>query len=168
MRIKALIDEDFVNYKKPVMFIGTCFCDWKCCKENGLPESVCQNNKLANSPIIDVNDDDLIKRYLNNDITEAMCFGGLEPFKQFDELIAFIDKFRNYYHCDDTVIIYTGYYPEEIEPQLSILKQFSNIVLKCGRYIPNRPSKYDDILGITLASDNQYAKLVNFDQIKSS
>ena len=109
-----------------------------------------------------------IKRYLDNDITEAICFGGLEPFKQFDELIAFIDKLRNYYHCNDTIIIYTGYYPEEIEPQFSILKQFSNIVLKCGRYIPNRPSKYDEILGITLASDNQYVKLVDFDQIKSS
>lgn len=158
MRLKALMDEDFVNYKAPVMFIGTCFCDWKCCKENGISESVCQNSTLANSTMIEVSDSELIERYLENDITEAICFGGLEPFKQFDELIAFIEKLRKNYRCNDTVVIYTGYYPDEIESQIVVLEQFSNIVLKFGRYIPNRSSRYDEVLGVTLASDNQYAK----------
>ena len=35
MIIKGIIDEDFVNYKKPSMFLGTCFCDLKCCREKG-------------------------------------------------------------------------------------------------------------------------------------
>ena len=30
MRIKNLIDEDFVNYKKPSLFIGCGECDFKC------------------------------------------------------------------------------------------------------------------------------------------
>ena len=39
MRLKALIDEDFTNYKKPSMFIGTISCNWKCCKEQNLDVS---------------------------------------------------------------------------------------------------------------------------------
>ena len=35
MRIKFLVDEDFVNYKKPSMFIGFPSCTWKCEKECG-------------------------------------------------------------------------------------------------------------------------------------
>ncbi len=40
--IKGLVDEDFVQYKKPSMFIGTCFCGWKCCKDAGRPVTMCQ------------------------------------------------------------------------------------------------------------------------------
>ena len=47
MRIKAIIDEDYTNYKKPAMFIGTASCCGKCCKEAGLPLSVCQNDEMA-------------------------------------------------------------------------------------------------------------------------
>ena len=36
MRVKGIIEEDFVNYKVPSMFINTCFCDFKCCTELGL------------------------------------------------------------------------------------------------------------------------------------
>jgi len=41
MRIKTIKDEDFVNYKKASMFIGTATCDFKCCKEAGIPLEVC-------------------------------------------------------------------------------------------------------------------------------
>ena len=40
MRIKFLVDEDFVNYKKPSMFIGFPNCTWKCEKECG--QKMCQ------------------------------------------------------------------------------------------------------------------------------
>lgn len=157
MKIKALIDEDFTNYKEPVMFIGTISCNGKCCKEAGLPITVCQNSSLNQSPVISIPAEKLITRYLENDITTGICFGGLEPLEQFGELLSFIRKLREDYHCSDTVIIYTGFYPQEITEQLSLLEQFQNIIVKFGRYIPNDEPKYDDVLGITLASKNQYA-----------
>ena len=40
MRVKGIIEEDFVNYKVPSMFINTCFCDFKCCTELGLDLSL--------------------------------------------------------------------------------------------------------------------------------
>jgi len=33
-----------------------------------------------------------------------------------------------------------------------------NIIVKFGRYRPNQEKHYDKILGVFLASDNQYAK----------
>ena len=41
------------------------------------------------------------------------------------------------------------------------LKQFPNIIIKFGRFIPNQQSHYDEVLGINLASDNQYAKKIS-------
>lgn len=161
MTIKTIVDEDFVNYKKPVMYIGTAICDGKCCVEAGIPMSVCQNDGWRiYAPIVMI-DDDIIRRYLSNPITKALCFAGLEPFLQFEEMYKLISKLRNEYHCDDTVVIYTGYYKEEIDKQLQTLKQFKNIIVKFGRYIPNSPTRYDEVLGVTLASDNQYAEQIS-------
>ena len=78
---------------------------------------------------------------------------------QFQELISFIDKFRKI--SNDDIVIYTGYYKIEIEKEIEILKKYKNIIIKFGRYIPNRPNRYDDILGVTLASDNQYAEKIS-------
>ena len=58
-------------------------------------------------------------------------------------------------------MIYTGYYLEEIEGKIYFLKCFNNIIVKFGRYIPNSKSRYDEILGINLASDNQFAKKIS-------
>ena len=69
--------------------------------------------------------------------------------------------FRIYQDCHDPFIIYTGYYPEEIDGQIKFLSIFENIIIKFGRYIPNRNNKYDEILGVTLASDNQFAKKIS-------
>jgi hypothetical protein len=44
MRVKNIVYEDFVNYKKPSMFIGTISCGGKCCIEAGIPFSVCQTD----------------------------------------------------------------------------------------------------------------------------
>jgi hypothetical protein len=161
MKIKQLLDEDFVNYKKPSMFIGTCVCDWKCCHDGGFPETVCQNNALAKSKVIDCPDDALIKRFIANDITEAIVFGGLEPFKQYDELYGFIKKLRVDYGCHDDVVIYTGYYEQEVADQIKELSAFDNIIVKFGRYVPNRPKVFDETLGIWLVSDNQKARKIS-------
>lgn len=161
MRVKTIVDEDFTNYKKPVMFIGTAFCGGKCCIEAGIPLSVCQNDGWRLCAPIDANEKAIIERYENNPITSAIVFGGLEPFEQYDEVEHFIYELRVGYGCLDDVVIYTGYYPEEIKEQLRCLKLFPNIVVKFGRYIPNRPSRYDDVLGVTLASDNQFAERIS-------
>lgn len=160
MRIKQLIDEDFVNYKYPSMFIGTSYCTWKCCKEQNIDISVCQNSALAESPIINVCNEDIIRRYRNNPITKSFVIGGLEPMMQFDELLSLIKKVRGS-GIDDDIVIYTGYYENEIAYETNILKKYKNIIMKFGRYMPNYNKHFDDVLGVYLASDNQYAKKIS-------
>lgn len=156
MKVKDIIDVDTVNYKKISMFIATSKCDFKCDRECG--KLVCQNSKLAKAPTIEIEDEKIIQRYLNNPITEAIVFGGLESFDTFEELYDFIKIFRE--KSDDDIVIYTGYYPNEVTPQLKELSRYDNIIIKFGRFIPDRPHRYDELLGIELSSDNQFAKRV--------
>lgn len=159
MLIKDLRDEDFVNYKKTSMFIATCFCDWKCCKEQCLDVSICQNSQTSKQKNIDIPIYEIYDRYINNDITSSIVIGGLEPMLQFDDILETIKFFRNK-ECLDDFVIYTGYYSNEIKENIEILKQFSNIIIKYGRFIPNQEKHYDDVLGIYLASNNQYAERI--------
>lgn len=161
MRVKTVIDERFDDYHTPAMFIGTISCGGKCCIEAGIPLSVCQNDGWRSRAPVFLDDRDLCKRYINNPVTHAVIFGGLEPFEQFEELQHFIYLLRTEFMCDDDVVIYTGYYPDEIKDALDVLRGFKNIIIKFGRYIPNRQSRYDEILGVTLASDNQYAERIS-------
>lgn len=157
MRVKTIVDEDFVNYKKPSMFIGTVSCNGKCCIEAGIPLSVCQNDGWRSCAPTKVNTRELCERYLKNPITKAIVFGGLEPFEQFGEMAWVIKVLRNSYRCNDDIVIYTGFYPDEIEDQVKCLSKFDNIIIKFGRFVPNRPHRIDEVLGVELASDNQYA-----------
>lgn len=159
MRVKAIKDEDFVNYKVPCMFISTCFCDWKCCHEACIPETVCQNNELSNMDIIEISADNIYRRYINNPISEAIVVGGLEPIKQFDEIYELIKTFR-LNNCNDYFVIYTGYNKNEIAKHIAKLCDFKNIIIKYGRFIPNQESRYDSVLGINLISNNQYAEVI--------
>lgn len=156
MRVTTIVQEDMVNYKKPSMFIGTISCCGKCCLEAGIPLSECQNYDWKGSKTIEVSGKDICHRYIDNPITEAIVIGGLEPFEQFNELYSLIFTLRITYNCNDDVVIYTGYNPDEIKGMLKDLSAFENIIIKFGRYVPNASSRYDDILGVTLASDNQY------------
>lgn len=157
--IKALIEEDFSNYIQPSMFIGFPNCSFKCEKDCGM--QVCQNSKLATAPNIFVNLNLLIERYCNNPITKSIVIGGLEPFDNFNNLVYLVFILRNYYHCDDTVVVYTGYNKNEIKKEIDVLKQYKNIIIKFGRYIPNQKPHIDKILGVELASDNQYAEKIS-------
>lgn len=159
MRIKGITDEDFVNFKRPSMYICSCFCDFKCDKESGV--SCCQNSSLAKQDSICIPDDDIITRYLRNPISKAIVFAGLEPFEQFDEMFNLISKLRFDYHCQDTVVIYTGFNKTEIASRIEALKQLGNIIVKFGRFVPNQKKAYDDVLGIYLASPNQYAEVIS-------
>lgn len=159
MLVKNIVEEDFVNYKVPSMFIATCFCDWKCCKEQNLDISVCQNSDIAKQPNLNMSDKEIFERYISNPITKAIVIGGLEPMKQFEEVYDLIKYFRDN-NCTDTFVIYTGYYENEILSQIEKLKDFGNIILKTGRYKPNYKSHYDDVLGINLVSDNQKGVII--------
>ena len=157
MNIKQLIDEDFVNYKKASMFIGFPICSWKCEMEFG--EKICQNSSLSKSPEINIKAEDIVKRYMENELTHAIVCGGLEPFNSWEDLYYLVKCFRKY--ILDDIVIYTGYYENEIGDYIKKLSEFPNIIVKFGRYIPNQKSHYDEILGVELASDNQYAKVIS-------
>ena len=160
MIIKGIIDEDLVNYKKPCMVIECPYCTFKCDKECGL--QVCQNSTLANLPNIEISNRSLIARYLKNDITKAIVFQGLDPLDNFEDIFSFLVTFRE--NSTDDIVIYTGYTKEEIEQMpyvLARLKQIPNIIIKFGRYIPNQKTHYDNVLGVNLASDNQFAEKIS-------
>ena len=175
MKLINLIEEDFTNYRKPGMFLGFPICSGKCNKDAG--KIVCQNAELYNAKLIDISIDELLKRYYNNKISRSLIFGGLEPFDCFDNMTGIIDAFHNCKNyiphtvkflgnggindidCLD-IVIYTGYYPWEIEYQLNELSQYDpyqNILIKFGRYIPGHKPHLDKNLGVKLASDNQFS-----------
>lgn len=155
MLVKTIIDEDFNDYKKPSMFIASARCTMKC------GEELCQNSPWLKQPDIDMNFRRLIERYLDNNLTNAIVFGGLDPIDTFSDLWYFLAILRNSYKCNDDVVIYTGYTKCEITDKVKILKEFPNIIIKYGRYIPNQQPHYDEVLGVYLASDNQYAERIS-------
>lgn len=158
MKVKGIVEEDFVNYKKPSMFIIFPSCNWKCDKECG--RQVCQNGALASEPIIEIEVDEIIKRYINNPISKALVCGGLEPFDNFTDLFELVSSFREI--SDDDIVIYTGYKEIEIYDLVYlVLSKYKNIIIKFGRYIPDKEEIYDELLGVTLASNNQYARKID-------
>ena len=159
MIIKQLIDEDFINYKKASMFIGFPTCTFKC-EKDAKCKGMCQNSELYKSPDIEISIDSICDRYINNPLTTAIVCGGLEPFDSFDDLYELIKTLRLIYKCDDDIVVYTGYYDYEIKQKLIKLQVFKNIIIKYGRYIPNKHGRIDEVLGIKLVSDNQYAEIL--------
>ena len=143
IKLKDLIYERFGDYKDPSLFLCAISCNWKC-----------------KNPIHEISFEYLYKKYMENPITEAIVIGGLEPVLQYKEIIDLIDFFRDN-NCNDYFVIYTGYYENEIEDIINLLKQRKNIIVKFGRFIPNSKEKYDEILGVKLSSDNQYAKIIS-------
>lgn len=158
IKIRGLVDEDFVNYKKPAMFIAFPYCTFKCDTECGY--SVCQNSSLVeNTNIINIDEQIIIDRYIKNPITHSIVISGLEPFDSFNELIILIRSFRE--KTSDDIVIYSGYNKEEITSYIEELKQFKNIIIKFGRFIPNQEKHYDEVLQVTLASPNQYGEKIS-------
>ena len=154
--LKGIIDEDFCNYKVPSMTLMFPKCSFKCGGE------YCQNSDLARAKTISVSIDDICKRYVNNPITRAVVFQGLEPFDSFTELVKFIWELRVNYACLDDIVIYTGYNKDEIVAEVDELSRLAyGIVVKYGRYIPGQKPHFDEVLGVNLASDNQYAERIS-------
>ena len=158
MEIKGIIHEDFVNYKVCSMTIAMPYCTFKCDKECG--SNVCQNSKLVKDPTLDIPAAKIIDQYLYNPLSHAIVFQGLEPFDSYNDIYYFIYALRFIFKNNDPVVIYTGYNKDEILSKIDDLLKFSNIIIKFGRYIPGQKPHYDEILGVNLASDNQYAEVI--------
>lgn len=150
--LKGIIDEDFINYKKPSMVLMFPYCTFKCGIEN------CQNAKIADAKICNVQPEDICVRYLHNYIAEAIVFQGLEPLDSFSEVVELIDTIRNKFDIRADIVIYTGYDKQEITDKLNVISKYGNIIMKYGRYIPGDTLHFDETLGVWLSSNNQYAE----------
>lgn len=159
MRVKAVVNERFQDYRKPSLFVATAMCDWKCCMEAGRKPAMCQNSAIAKLPTVEISEDEIFLRYISDPITQAIVIGGLEPLLQQDEVLSLIQYFREH-GCHDDIIIYTGYYRHEVLPFIDNVAKFENIIMKFGRFIPYRNKRFDTVLGVELASDNQYAERI--------
>lgn len=154
MLLKGIIDCDCINYKDFCLTLMFPYCDFKCDKINGC--KVCQNSSLVYENNIELSNKKIYEYYNSNPLTKAICCQGLEPLDSFDDLIDFIKYFRD--RQNDPIIIYTGYNKEEVPDKLEELKKYSNIIVKWGRFILNQPPHYDKVLGVNLASSNQYGE----------
>lgn len=159
MLIKGVVYENFQDYCKTSMYVAFPFCTFKC--EKDCATFCCENGAILKAMSYDVTPEYLVKKYEENSITNALVLGGLEPFDSFGDVYTLIKEFRRY--NDDDIVIYTGYSEKEIQGFSSILaKEFINIIIKYGRYIPDYPSdQVDNVLGIKLASKNQYGKKIS-------
>ena len=163
MKLKGIIDYDCTNYKKPTLTLEFPYCDFKCDKLNNC--QVCQNNSLKYEPNITISLEKIWDLYIQNPLTKGFCCQGLEPFDSPEELGQFITFIRKEKKCNDDIIIYTGYDAKEKPLFKSSVEQlnYKNIIVKWGRFIINQKPHYDAILGVNLASDNQYAEKINYE-----
>ena len=158
MKLKGIIDYDCTNYKEPVLTLEFPYCDFKCDKLNGC--QVCQNSSLVKEPTIEISLKTIWELYKQNPLTKGFCLQGLEPLDSIDDVLNFIKYIRGNNFCNDPIIIYTGYDKEEVTKFIYQITNFDNIIIKWGRFIKGQNLHYDRILGVNLASDNQYAEKI--------
>lgn len=131
----------------------------KCGKE------ICQNTTLREAPDICANTEMLVEAYVENPIANAIVFGGLDPMDTPKQAYQLVRDFRKL--TEDDIVIYTGFTKEEILSIANLRKyyekilQYKNIYFKFGRYIPGQEPHLDNVLGVKLASDNQYGEQVS-------
>lgn len=160
MIVKLVKVDDCAQYKKPCLVLCFPSCTWKCCIEAGISISVCQNQEMCAMKDIDVSPEEAYIMYQNSIFSKAICCSGLEPMLQFDDVLSLLKYFREH-GCDDDFVVYTGYYRHEIEDKISQLAKYKNVVVKYGRYVPNNEKHFDKVLGVWLASDNQYGERIS-------
>lgn len=152
------LEENYQDYKESSLKIVTSICDFKCCTEQGIDVSVCANHSYANNIPNKVKNKSILAIYNNmRPFCSSIVFGGLEPLKQLVELYGTCKYLRDN-GVEDDIVIYTGYYPHELNPHdMLLLISLKKVIIKFGRYIPNTTSRYDEVLGVVLASKNQFA-----------
>ena len=157
----GVIQEDVVNNKDCTFNIESGIsCTFKCNKECG--SQVCQNFALTKGNIITTSIDTLINKYLSQSLSRSITFQGLEPLDNLKQLLWFIHYFREV--CKDPIYIWTGYTKDECKDLIFLIKDkmhWENIIIKFGRFVPNQPHHIDPILGVELASPNQYAERIS-------
>lgn len=79
---------------------------------------------------------------------------------QLEEICLFMKRLRFVYQCRDDVVLYTGFKKEEAEDSVRKLIPYGNTIVKFGRFIPHQKPHYDSVLGVRLASDNQFAERI--------
>ena len=152
------VEDNYQDYDKPSIKIMTSICDFKCCKEQGLDVSVCANHKYSSELPKKVPNESILGLFKRNrTICSSIVFGGLEPLKQMSELY-YLCRYLRDNGVDEDIVIYTGYYPEELNPHdMLLIISLGSIIIKFGRYIPNSKPVFDKVLGVELISDNQFA-----------
>jgi hypothetical protein len=115
----------------------------------------------VHEPDIEVSGEYIWQLYQQNPLTKAFCFQGLEPFDSHIDLIELVKFIRINKRCDDLIIIYTGYRQGEDFITELALKKYQNVIIKWGRFIMGQEPHYDKILGVNLASNNQYAEVIS-------
>lgn len=155
-----IIDADIVNYHEATFnILAGISCTFKCCLDN---PTVCQNSDLCKNTPIRFSIQKLIERFNNQHIAQSVTLQGLECLDNLKQVLWFIYYFRQ--TNQEPIIIWTGYTKEECEDLIYLITEvmhWNNIIIKFGRFIMNRPSRYDEVLGVTLASDNQYAEKIS-------
>ena len=162
MKVLGIIFEDTINYRMTSATILMPYCSFKCNKECG--RTVCHNTELQKQGMVDLSTEEFVKNYYKkNPFTTAIVFQGLEPFDSWAELSTFIHELRVVYNITDPLVIYTGYTEQECIDMghISFLQHLPNIIVKFGRFIPGDEKHYDEVLGVNLASDNQYGKRIS-------
>lgn len=156
-----IIENDIINNCKFTFNISSgIHCTFKCCKECG--SNVCQNSELTKRSIVHSDIDTIINKYLSQNISKCITFQGLEPLDNLKQLLWFIYYFRKI--SNDDIIIWTGYTKKECDDLLHLITskmKWSNIIIKFGRFVPNQKPHYDEVLGIELISDNQFAERIS-------
>ena len=152
-------DSDLINYSEPTFnILAGISCTFKCCPNN--PE-ICHNNPLCNQNPIRCEIPKLIERFNNQNLCKTITFQGLECLDNLKQILWFIYHFRK--TNNNTIIIWTGYTKDECEDLIYLIKEkmkWENIIIKYGRFIPDQQPHYDEVLGVELASDNQYAERI--------
>ena len=161
IELKGIIWEDMVNYKKICTTLMFPKCNWKCDKENGI--QLCQNRGLAAVPSQWHDIDNIMNTYMHTYLSEAIVLQGLEPLDSPVDCYIVAAALKQW-KIDHDLVIYTGYNPNENEVD-NIIDSISyltpgHLIVKWGRYIPNQTPHFDPVLGVNLASDNQYGEMI--------
>ena len=157
MKIKGIEQENFNHYKLCSMVVIFPSCDWKCKKTE------CHNSKMALLPNREVTYEEIYNEYQDNPLSGALVLAGLEPLMEssIEDVIGLVNFFREKRKNNDPIVIYTGYNKEEVSGIIQRLSIYQNIIMKFGRYENGHRPHIDKILGISLASPNQYGEKIS-------
>lgn len=117
----------------------------------------CFNQHLKSTEIYCKTAEDIVAEIKHNPFNDGIILGGLEWSEQPDEAISLI---RCAIENDLKVILYTGLTERDLFRRIPPTYLYGCYV-KFGRYDKTKASSNYSSLGVTLASTNQYIKLIN-------